>query len=149
MSKWIDPAEWARLVSRDGCPICRAGRPTHVIAELETSWVTMGEEGAPLPGSCALFFRRHVVELHDLTPEEGAAHMRDIQRLSRAVQTVTGAVKMNYEIHGNTLPHLHLHLYPRSADDPFVGGPIDPSGNSIRRTAEELDALREAVEAAP
>jgi diadenosine tetraphosphate (Ap4A) HIT family hydrolase len=23
-------------------------------------------------------------------------------------------VKLNYEIHGNTIPHLHMHLYPRS-----------------------------------
>lgn len=22
-------------------------------------------------------------------------------------------VKMNYQIHANTIPHLHLHLYPR------------------------------------
>ncbi len=27
--------------------------------------------------------------------------------------------------HGNTLPHLHLHLYPRYRDDPFPGQPID------------------------
>ena len=70
-----------------------------------------------------LVFRRHAVELHDLT--EAEAYLRDIQRVSRIVQEITGAVKMNSEVHGNSLPHLHLHLYPRSPSDPFDGGPID------------------------
>ena len=31
----------------------------------------------------------------------------------------------NYEIHGNTVPHLHIHLYPRTIGDPFPGQAID------------------------
>src|SRR5690606_38635770 len=95
MSRWTNAVEWARLTSEDGCPICRDGGPTSVIAELEVSSVTMGEGAPPLPGTCALFSRRHVVELHELSAEEGAAYMRDIQRLSRVVQAASGAVKLN------------------------------------------------------
>lgn len=64
-------------------------------------------------GYCCLVFRRHAVELHDLTADEGAAFMRDIQRVSRALKPLTGAVKLNYEVHGNSLPHLHMHFFPR------------------------------------
>lgn len=88
----------------------------------------MGRHGrgrSSLPGSCALLLRRHAVELHELAPDEAAAYMRDIQRLSRAVQAVTGAVKMNYEVHGNTIPHLHMHFFPRRIGDPFEDRPID------------------------
>ena len=35
----------------------------------------MGEEPGPLPGSCALFFKRHAIELHDLTEAEGLADL--------------------------------------------------------------------------
>lgn len=126
MSRWGDPDEWARLLTPEGCPICRDGGPTHVIAELEVSWLTMGGEPGPLPGSCALFLRRHAIELHELDADEAAAYMRDIQRVSRAVKEATGAVKMNYEIHGNTIPHLHTHFFPRRPGDPFEGAPIDP-----------------------
>lgn len=63
---------------------------------------------------------------YELSAEEVSAFMRNIQRAGRAVQEVTGAVKMNYEIHGNTIPHLHVHLFPRYPGDPFENGPIEP-----------------------
>ena len=43
----------------------------------------------------------------------------------------------DYEIHGNTIPHLHVHLLPR--------GPGDGYGEAgLMRTPEELEALRAA-----
>lgn len=150
MSRWTEPSDWARLTSIEGCPVCERGAPTSVIAELETSWVTMGEGAPPLPGSCAIFFRRHVLELHELSADEGAAYMRDIQRLSRVVHAATGAVKLNYEIHGNTIPHLHTHIFPRYRGDPFEDGPIDlrrvPAGGA--GAAERHAEVRRRVIAA-
>ena len=54
---------------------------------------------------------------------KGVAWVRDLQQATQVVQEVTGAVKMNYEIHGNTLPHLHVHLFPRYRGDAFEGDP--------------------------
>ena len=51
--------------------------------------------------------------------------MQEVQLAARTLKLVTGAFKINYEIHGNTVPHLHLHLYPRYQDDPFAGRAID------------------------
>jgi diadenosine tetraphosphate (Ap4A) HIT family hydrolase len=34
---------------------------------------------------------------------------------------VLSPTKMNYEIHGNTIPHLHMHLFPRTAGEVYVG----------------------------
>ena len=85
----------------------------------------MGED-APLRGYTCLVFRRHAVELHDLSESEGVAFMSDIRRLSLAVKGVTGAAKLNYEVHGNTIEHLHMHFYPRYPNDVFQGGPINP-----------------------
>ncbi len=124
MSKWTDPDEWRRLVSGESCPVCLDGKPFNTIAELEVSYLAAGEETS-IKGSCALFLKRHAVELYELSAEEAAAFMRDAQRASKAFQDVTGAVKMNYEIHGNTIPHLHAHLYARSVGDPFDGTAID------------------------
>jgi diadenosine tetraphosphate (Ap4A) HIT family hydrolase/8-oxo-dGTP pyrophosphatase MutT (NUDIX family) len=124
MPAWNDTDAWTALRDGTACPICLRGGPLGVVAELETAFVTAGEDDG-IKGYCCLVSKRHAVELHDLTPAEGAAFMRDLQRLSAAVSRVTAAVKLNYEIHGNTLPHLHAHLYPRHPGDAFEGGPID------------------------
>ena len=124
MSKWHDPEVWDKLCSGETCVICRRGQPQDIAATLETSWLTINEN-APLRGYCCLVFQRHAVELHDLSEPEGAAYMRDIQKVSRAIKDATGAVKMNCELHGNSLPHLHTHFYPRHPGDPFDGSPID------------------------
>ena len=125
MSKWRNPEEWAALIDGTECPVCRRGRPLDVLCELEAGWVTLTER-APMRGYACLVHKRHVIELYELNSAEGPTFLRDAQRLSRAIAAVTGAVKLNYEVHGNTLPHLHLHVFPRYRDDPFEGRPIDP-----------------------
>ncbi len=124
MSKW-NSSEWEALCSGEACPICLQGQPQGIVAELEATYLTSGEV-APMRGSGCLVLKRHAVELHELSPEEAAALMRDLQRAGRAIQEITGAVKMNYELHGNTIPHLHVHIFPRYRGDPFENGPIDP-----------------------
>jgi diadenosine tetraphosphate (Ap4A) HIT family hydrolase len=96
-----------------------------VVAKLEASWVTM-QEAAPVPGYVCLVSQTHAVDLHDLPTATACAFMRDARRVSRAVACVTGAVKMNYEIHGNSIPHLHMHFFPRYRGDQFEGQPINP-----------------------
>ena len=125
MNVWNDPVKWSALCSGAACPICRQREPLDVVANLETSWVTM-QEIAPIRGYVCLVSYIHAVELHELPDEAAAAFMRDILKVSRAVASVTGAVKMNYEIHGNSLPHLHMHLFPRYRGDQFEGQPINP-----------------------
>jgi diadenosine tetraphosphate (Ap4A) HIT family hydrolase len=84
------------------------------------------QEAAPVPGYVRLVSQVHAVDLHDLSHAEAAAFASDTRLVSAAVARVTGAVKMNYEIHGNTLPHLHMHFFPRYRGDQFEGRPIDP-----------------------
>jgi len=79
-----------------------------------------------MPGYVCLVSRVHAVELHDLDESQVALFVLDMRDVSRAVSTVTAAVKMNYEIHGNTLPHLHVHFFPRYVGDQFEGAPVDP-----------------------
>lgn len=78
-----------------------------------------------LKGTCYLITREHYVELFDLDDEALLGFMREAQIAAKVLKDVTGAFRINYEIHGNTAPHLHLHLFPRYLDDPFAGVPID------------------------
>jgi diadenosine tetraphosphate (Ap4A) HIT family hydrolase len=125
MSNWTDPEKWQQYLESETCPVCLNGRPTDLIAELEASFLIAGHDG-PMKGYCFLLLKQHAVELYDLSEDEAAAFMRDIQKSARAVHEVTAAVKLNYEIHGNTIPHLHLHIFPRYKGDAFEWKPIDP-----------------------
>lgn len=125
MSSWRDAERWAHWRRGDDCPICASVATDEATAELTVSRLMMTDQG-PMRGYAWLAFRRHAIELHELTEEEGAALMRDLQLASGAIAAATEAVKLNYEIHGNTVPHLHVHLFPRYVDDPFEGRPIDP-----------------------
>jgi len=73
--------------------------------------------------------------------------MRDLQRVAAALQEITRAVKLNYEIHGNTIPHLHVHLFPRYKGDPFEEGPINPLIRESPYGEGEFESFRRTLQA--
>lgn len=144
---WSTPAEWQRRLSPEGCVICISGSPLDVIAELSSTWVT-AQRVAPLPGYVCVVAKRHVVEPFEMSADDQCRFWLDAMAVARSVADVVHPIKMNYEIHGNTLPHLHLHLFPRLVEDPYVGGPIDPRTSVFERSDAEIEALAFAIRAA-
>ncbi|HSP27627.1 MAG TPA: HIT family protein, partial [Ilumatobacteraceae bacterium] len=144
---WSQPSEWAARRTPEGCVICSSDGPLDVIAEFETAWATAAHH-APLPGYVCVVARGHYNEPFEMPADEQASFWRDVMAIAAAVNEVVQPIKMNYEIHGNTLPHLHVHLFPRQTDDPFVGGPIDPRRASFVRTDDELGELTRAIRSA-
>jgi diadenosine tetraphosphate (Ap4A) HIT family hydrolase len=144
---WSRPDQWATRRTPAGCVICTSGRPLDVIAEFEPCWATAGRHG-PLSGYVCIVARKHDVEPFEMPPEEQAHFWQDAMAIAAAVDLVVNPIKMNDEIHGNTLPHLHLHLFPRQPDDPYVGGPIDPRRASFTRSENDLDLLAEGIRGA-
>ncbi len=67
---------------------------------------------------------RHVAEPTELTADEAAGYWLEVLRVGRALEEHLGPVKMNYDVLGNSLPHLHTHVIPRYADDPRPGWPF-------------------------
>jgi diadenosine tetraphosphate (Ap4A) HIT family hydrolase len=59
-----------------------------------------------------------VVEPTELSADEAARFFAELLHVGRAIERVFGPVKMNYDILGNSVPHLHVHVIPRYADDP-------------------------------
>jgi diadenosine tetraphosphate (Ap4A) HIT family hydrolase len=90
--------------------------------------------------------KRHVIEPFELDPEEGHLFWDAIAVAARGLLSATKARRINYEIHGNTLPHLHMHLYPRFAGDPFEGRPIGGTSRGFHRSPRALSELRAAIE---
>jgi diadenosine tetraphosphate (Ap4A) HIT family hydrolase len=131
-------------VSANDCLICARGAPLDVIVELDATWITAGAE-APLPGYACVVAKRHVVEPFELSADEQSAFWLEAMRAARVLSDLYAPTKMNYEIHGNTIPHLHMHLYPRFEGDPYARGPIDPRRHTFTRSAADLQRLRDAL----
>ena len=133
-----DPEAWKRLCEKDGCPYCQQGKPPEslIVCETPLIWVCGGPEPA-LPGYVCLICKDHVVEPYELSPEKQAEFWQDCMLVARGVATALEPVKINYEIHGNTVPHLHMHVYPRSPGDVYVGYPVHNRAR-FSRSQEEL-----------
>ncbi len=140
---WTDEKAWRGLIGGSMCPICVEG-PKDVLAEYSASWVTAGPK-APLPGYVAVVCKRHVIEPFELVPPERGIFWEDVLTTAKILADLFQPVKMNYEIHGNTLPHLHVHLFPRMRDDPFVGGPIDGRKATFTRSPADLERMGRAL----
>ncbi len=128
MSFHQNPERWLSQSQKENCPYCNKEEdPTqsHTLKLFKHSELCAHPQ-VPLKGTCYLITREHYVELFDLDEEVLSGFMQEVQLAARVLKEVTGAFKINYEIHGNTVPHLHLHLFPRFLDDPFAGMPIDP-----------------------
>jgi hydroxymethylbilane synthase len=69
-------------------------------------------------GYCVLVSRTHATELSALDDAERRAYLDEMCVLSRAIEAAFRPHKLNYELLGNQVPHLHWHLFPRAADDP-------------------------------
>lgn len=113
----------------DHCPPCNnQPMPDGLmdITELEYSYATAERVAqGRLFGKCHILAKRHFADFEEIPAEEMAGFMRDVQMVGRALHKVTGAIKINYEIHSNSGPHIHCHLYPRYLDDDFPSAPID------------------------
>jgi diadenosine tetraphosphate (Ap4A) HIT family hydrolase len=133
-------------VSQD-CPICLRGHPTDVVAELDGAWVTVPGT-APLRGYVCVVAKRHVREPFELPEAERLAFWSAVDATARAIHEGLVPHKLNYEIHGNTIAHLHVHLFPRWRGDRFDGRPIDPRETDTR-SREEREATLAALRGLP
>lgn len=127
MSFHHDPHQWLFQAQKENCPYCRgeADPSQSVTLKIFEHAELCAHARVPLKGTCYLITREHYVELFDMDEDTLLGFMKEVQAAARVLKEVMGAFKINYEIHGNTVPHLHLHLFPRYLADPFAGTAID------------------------
>jgi diadenosine tetraphosphate (Ap4A) HIT family hydrolase len=108
----------------DECPACRGRWPRadHRVADLGGSVAYLNEDQF-FPGWTVLVLKRHATELYQLSREERAGLMEEVSDVARALATAFDAVKVNYELLGNQIAHIHWHIVPRLAGDPAPRSP--------------------------
>ena len=113
----------------DGCEVCQiqaraeGGEDPWAVARLSTGHVGLNPN-QHYRGYTFFSARQCVPELHVLSIDERTSFLHDMAVVSHAVFRAFAPVKLNYELLGNTVPHLHWHLVPRHADDPRPFAPI-------------------------
>lgn len=141
---------WDKLVSGEHCPLCdNPSNGKEMVLDGNVTWGYL-QRSASFRGYCVLVLKRHAVELDDLSPEERSALIEDIARVAHAVRVVCKPAKLNYEILGNIVPHVHAHIIPRYAGDPGWGWPAwdmlpDKESLSPDEYAQLAEDLRQAV----
>lgn len=97
-------------------------------------------------GYCILIARRHARELSGLEDLERRAYLDEMCLLARAIEESFHPLKVNYELLGNQVPHLHWHVFPRYQEDPERLKPVWLALDRAERDAAEGRRLRGDVD---
>ena len=121
--------EFIKAAQKENCPACNnETMPDGQIDIVLNGKICVGGEypgQGRLFGKCYVMPMEHYFHFEDMTEADAADFMNEVQRVGKALRKVTGAVKINYEMHSNSGAHLHIHLFPRYLDDDFPSVPID------------------------
>lgn len=124
LTTWMPRKRWDELVRGEGCPVCDeigSDEPVNArgynVAELQVSRLQL-QMNQYVPGYCLVIARQHVREPYELSQADQGAFFQDLLAASQAIEQTFGALKMNFYILGNSIPHLHCHLVPRYYGDP-------------------------------
>lgn len=108
-------------------PTCKAclgtwPRRDHFIADLGLSKAYLHDDQF-FPGWTVVVLQRHATELFQLSPTERSHVIEEVNHVAKTLAEIYHAKKINYELLGNQLPHIHWHVIPRLVDDP---DPLEP-----------------------
>ncbi len=124
------------------CKIISGEIPTKIIAKTENSIAFL--DAFPLTkGHTLVIPKKHHEKIQNMSHEENTDLFSTVQKIISKVDKLTGATLVaihNGKDAGQEIPHLHVHLVPRSADD--SGGPIHCLFDSTLNVSDlELDEI--------
>ncbi len=143
--------EGQQAVSGATCKACTGTWPPqdHFLEDLGLSKAYLHDDQF-FPGWTVLVFHHHLTELFHLAPLERAQLIEEVSLVAKALSEPYQAKKINYELLGNQLPHIHWHVIPRLPGDPALLEPVwQVSHTPVRLTGsslhETIDRVRSAL----
>ena len=144
------PADWEDRRAGRPCAACEEGRPDEdedgvrfFAGQLADAYL---KRSTPVDGYSTVMFRGgHVADPVDLTPEETVGFWAEVGVAAKAIEAVFQPCHLNYQLLGNAVPHVHVHVVPRYLDD---GDPERPLGSAAWERAARVpaEALRQQVD---
>ncbi|MCA2213824.1 HIT family protein [Jidongwangia harbinensis] len=143
IAQW--PLDWNERLAGTSCEMCGERSPeaddyglriyqSHVVdAVLQRASIQRGY-------TLVIWRGRHVIEPFELSDEEAARYWQEVLKVGKALARFYKPLKMNYQVLGNTVPHLHAHLLPRYEIDPAPGRPFPllPQNGSEAKFDDEV-----------
>ena len=133
------------------CPMCTKWRaePELRIVELTRCYVLLNRDQF-FPGYTFVFTKNHVTELFHLDRQARSEVLEEVTAVAAALYNLFTPAKMNYELLGNMVPHMHWHIVPRFASDPLWPRPIwsEPHADvclTPAAYAERIEQIRAAL----
>jgi diadenosine tetraphosphate (Ap4A) HIT family hydrolase len=133
------------------CPMCSRWNDDADlrVIELEHSLVVLNRDQY-FPGYTLLFTRQHATELFHLDRSVRIGLMEEVSCVAGALFGVFRPDKINYELLGNMVPHIHWHLVPRYSREPLWPRPIwaEPHSElllSPEGYRERIELIRQAL----
>lgn len=137
------------------CDLCglldavEAGQHAGFVASLRTGTVVVSPVSQYHRGYSLFVSRTCVPELHDMPERRRVEFLREMSLVTEAMWRAFRPRKLNYELLGNSVAHLHWHLLPRHKGDPLPRiaaweNPafIDSLRNGPRPTNRQVRSLR-------
>ncbi|RYC13266.1 HIT family protein [Nocardioides zhouii] len=129
------------------CQIVSGETPGHLVLETD-DLVAFLDTRPVFKGHVLLVPREHVVTLPDLPADLGAPFIEAAQRIATAVVEALGAqgsfVAINNTV-SQSVPHLHLHVVPRTKGDGLRGFFWPRTKYADGEAAAYAEKLREAL----
>ena len=123
----------------ESCQMCTKwiDEPELRIAEFDFCYAMLNRDQF-FPGYSLVVSKRHVTELFHLDRDTRGAIIEEVNGVASALYLLFQPAKINYELLGNMVPHMHWHLIPRFTTESLWPRPIwsEPHSEHIL-TAEE------------
>lgn len=124
------------------CKIVKGEVPTKIISETEKSLAFM--DAFPLTkGHCLVITKNHYQKIQDIPSKENADLFETVHHVISKVDDISNATLMavhNGKESGQEIPHVHVHLIPRSSDD--SAGPVHSMfSNPVQLSDKEISEL--------
>ena len=134
----------------EDCWMCQGLRqPEHLVFFESRTTVGKLNPDQFFNGYSFVTLKWHDEELYDLVDKDRRHFLEDMSRVARVLSDTFKPDKMNYELLGNGMPHLHWHLIPRYKTDLFWGRPIWTGSRSQKRLPRvEYDRVVSKLKAA-
>ena len=132
-------------MTSEACPMCRRWDDDADlrVTELEHSFVVLNRDQF-FPGYTLLLTKQHVTELFHLDMAVRSGLMEEVSRVAEALFTLFQPDKINYELLGNMVPHIHWHLVPRFSSDALWPRPIwaEPHSDLVLSPEEYRERIK-------